>query len=213
MYAVQKSTKGSRYGLPLLRTGALCRADCWRWANRGNNQKSEQENEIGTVLQKQEEISTKTEKPISNLKISIFNNPTELLKKLSENGIGKLENWQNPEEMGWGSLTSYYQFGPKKDEYGMQNNLAYYIEGQENFAKNLLLNLNINNSQAKNEAVQLFSETANKTFKSLEIEIPKGLMNSIKNSKEFKIEDETMTTNFTIEKSRIETFKLEIISK
>lgn len=147
------------------------------------------------------------------MKIKLFNETTNLLSKLSENGIGELKQWKNPDEMGWGSLTDYYEFGQKKDDVGMQNNLAYYLEGEENFDKNLLLNLNINNPKSKKEAVKLFTETTEKTFKTLELEIPKGLLEAMKNAENFKSENDTFVTEFKIEKSNIDTYKMEITSK
>ena len=167
----------------------------------GNNKKTE--NAVDEV----------TETTTSNMKIKLFNETSNLLSKLSENGIGELKEWKNPEEMGWGSLTDYFQFGKNKDGDGMQNNLAYYLEGEENYAKNLLLNLNVNNPKDKKAAVKLFSETTEKTFKTLEIEIPKGLLEAIKNNKEFKSESEIYSVSFKIEKENIEIFKMEIVSK
>lgn len=167
----------------------------------GNNKKTE-----NTI----EEVN---ETPKSNLKIKLFNDPPNLLYKLSGNGIGELKEWKNPQEMGWGSLTDYFQFGEKKDGVGIQNNLSYYLEGEENYAKNLLLILNVNNPKAKKEAVKLFVETAEKTFKTLEIEIPRGLLEAIKKDEEFKSENDIYNTSFQIEKSKIETFKMEIVSK
>ena len=171
----------------------------------GNNKKTE--NAVEEV------VETPKSNPKSNMKIKLFNETTNLLNKLSKNGIGKLEQWKNPEEMGWGSSTNYYQFGEKKDGVGMQNNLAYYLEGEENNAKNLLLNLNVNNPKDKREAVKLFLKSTEKTFKTLEIEIPKALLEAIKNGKDFHSENDNFTTDFKIEKSRIDTYKLEIVSK
>lgn len=167
----------------------------------GNNKKTE--NVVEEVV----------ETPKSNMKIKLFNETENLLNKLSENGIGELKEWKNPEDMGWGSLTDYYQFGEQKDGVGMQNNLAYYLEGEENYAKNLLLNLNVNNPKSKKEAVKLFSETTETTFKTLEIEIPQGLLEAIKNGKDFKSENDNFTTDFKIENSNIDTYKMEIVSK
>ena len=55
--------------------------------------------------------------------------------------------------------------------------------------------------------------TTEKTFKTLEIEIPKGLLEAIKNNKEFKSESEIYSVSFKIEKENIEIFKMEIVSK
>lgn len=167
----------------------------------GNNKKDEKA------------ISEVAETTKSKMKIKIFNQTTNLLIELSANGIGELKEWKKLEGMGWGSLTDYFQFGETEGGIGLQNNLAYYLEGEENYAKNLQLILNINNPEKKREAVKLFTETVEKTFKTLEIETPEGLLEAIKKDKDFKSENRSFTTNFTIEKSNIQTFKMEIDSK
>ena len=43
--------------------------------------------------------------------------------------------------------------------------------------------------------------------------MPKGLLEAIKNAKDIKNENEVFNTEFKIDKSNIETYKMEIISK
>lgn len=141
---------------------------------------------------------------------NIFGNPNELITDLSKNGIGELKEWSNPMEMGWGSLTDYYQFGPKKDGIGIQNNIAYYIEGTESKATKMYVNLNINNPADKKNALKFLNEISGKTFKTLNVPMPKELSDAILKSKEYKTEIGGFKVSNKLDKSKIETWKVNI---
>lgn len=153
---------------------------------------------------------SKTEIPKSE---GVFDNPTKLCAILSQNGIGELKEWKNPMDMGWGSLTDYYQFGPKKDGVGIQNNIAYYLEGTETTASNLTINLNINNSGDKKNALKFLAEIAEKTFTSLNLTIPADLIKAILDSKNYKVEVNDFLVSNELDKSKIETWKVTIKKK
>jgi hypothetical protein len=89
-------------------------------------------------------------------------------------------------DMGYGSLTSYFEFGNPKTEYGLANNLAYYLEGTASTAKNLLINLNINNPDQRRQALKHLSDLTTKTFISINLKVPTGLIKSIEAAEEFK---------------------------
>lgn len=144
---------------------------------------------------------------------NIFENPNELITALSQNGIGELKEWSNPMEMGWGSLTDYYQFGPQKDGIGMQNNIAYYIEGTETKATKMYVNLNINNPADKKNALKLLNDISEKAFRTLNISMPKELTDAILKSKEYKTEIEGFKIYNKLEKSKIEICKVFIERK
>ena len=152
-------------------------------------------------------------KVASAMKIKAFNDVDNLVTILSENGIGTLKPWQNPFDTGYGSLTDYYPIGTAKEEYGLTNNLAYYLEGTATTAKNLLINLNLNNRDEKKQGLVHLSNVTTKTFKSLNLKIPDGLIKSIRAGKEFKANNAEFTTSFTLDQSKIETWKVLIISK
>ncbi len=160
-----------------------------------------------------EETSTYNEEQteIQN-QLSVFANPKKLCEVLSKNGIGSLKDWQNPFDMGWGSLTDYYQFGSQNDGNGMQNNIAYYLEGTENEVKSITLNLNINNPSDKKNALKFLADLADKTFASINLQIPTDLTKSILSSKEYKGEVSNFLISNILEKSKIETWKVTIVS-
>jgi len=153
--------------------------------------------------------TTSTDKKNQN----IFDDTKALTNALSQNGIGTLKDWSNPMEMGWGSLTDYFQFGNKKDGVGMQNNIAYYLEGNEKSAKTLTLNLNINNPADKKNALKFLNEITIKTFNSLNLQVPNGLTNSILAQKSFKADNDNFETSVVLDKSKIETWKVNITRK
>jgi len=146
-------------------------------------------------------------------KEGVFDNPSNLCATLSQNGIGELKEWKNPMDMGWGSLTDYYQFGTQKNGVGMQNNIAYYLEGTETSVSNLTINLNINNAADKKNALMFLAEVMEKTFSSLKLTIPSDLKKAILTSKGFKGELNEFLVSNELDKSKIETWKVIIKKK
>ncbi len=143
----------------------------------------------------------------------IFQDPNKLCKLLSQNGIGELKEWGNPMDMGWGSLTDYYQFGPEKEGLGMKNNIAYYLEGTETMVSKITINLNINNSSDKNNALKFLADVTAKTFSSLNLTLESDLKTAILNSKTYKGELREFLVSIEFEKSKIESWKVIIIKK
>jgi hypothetical protein len=116
-------------------------------------------------------------------------------------------------EMGYGSLTDYYPVGNPKIAYGLSNNLTYYLEGSESTANNLLINLNINNPDEKKKGLATLAELSIRTFKSLNLKIPENLPKAIRSGQTFKADNPEFTTSFTLDQSKIETWKVLIVSK
>jgi hypothetical protein len=172
---------------------------------------SNKEQQAATVSTKSQKTEPATTQPEKVTKENPFDNTQSLTNTLSQNGIGELKPWSNPMEMGWGSLTDYFQFGNKKDGVGMQNNIAYYLEGDEKSAKTLTINLNINNPANKKNALKFLNEIAIKTFKSLNLDIPNGLTNSILAPKPFKADTDNFAISVVLDKSKIETWKVNIV--
>lgn len=146
-------------------------------------------------------------------KWKVFDNPIKLCAILSQNGIGELKEWKNPMDLGWGTLTDYHQFGQEKEGVGIQNNIAYYLEGTETSVSNLTIILNINNADDKKNALMFLAEVTEKTFSSLNLIIPTGLIKAIRASKTFKGEINGFVVLNKLEKSKIETWKVVIKKK
>jgi hypothetical protein len=151
--------------------------------------------------------------PISKgtAKLSIFNQIDETRGKLSEVRIGSLGTWKEDGMGGYMSITTYHEIGASD---GMTNNLAYYLESdtQDNI-KTCKLVLNINDPSQKQSAIELFGETADKTFKQLGLAMPAGLANAIRKTKAFAAANETFSTTLKLEKSKIDTWELKIATK
>lgn len=163
------------------------------------NQASEQKKEI------KDEI-----KPETSKNESLFDKPDKLCSVLSKNGIGELKQWQNPFDMGWGSLTDYYPFGPNKDGIGMQNNIAYYIDGKEKSVDSIYIVLNINNPSDKKNALAFLSDITERTLSSIDFKIPAGLKEAIINTKPFDTNINEFNIYTKLEKSKIESWKVVI---
>lgn len=66
-------------------------------------------------------------------------------ESLSGNGIGQLHVWKHVDGGDWQSITDYFEIGREANDYGLRNNLAYYLtSSEEGFAESLELVLNIN---------------------------------------------------------------------
>jgi hypothetical protein len=146
-------------------------------------------------------------------RIKMFNDVNQLVNTLSQNGIGDLKQWENPMDVGYGSITNYFQIGQPLDQYGLANNIAYYLKGTETSAESLLINLNINNPTEKRYALNFLSNLTHKTFKSIHLKEPVGLIKAIRLGKKFEGDDTNYSTSFKLDKSKIETWKVTILSK
>ena len=148
----------------------------------------------------------------SKAKLALFNDITATKNLLSQNGIGSLKNWRSDEMGGFISITDYFQFG--SNATGIQNNLAYYLESDNvDCIKTLKLILNINNKGDKKQALTTFKEKSVATFKSLSLQMPKGLSDAITKEKIYQDSNEIFTTTLEVNKSNIDTWQLIIKSK
>jgi len=145
---------------------------------------------------------------MEKLKIPLYSKIDELRTELSKNGIGKLGGWKK-DELGWYSFTDYHSFGNTSSVNGMQNNIAYYINGrQKENANEVKIVLNINNDKETKKALELLNTISQKTIKSLNLEMPKGLSQSIVNQKPNEFENDIYRISLELDKSKIDTWNL-----
>lgn len=153
------------------------------------------------------------EEKMEKLKIPLYSKIDELRTELSKNGIGKLGGWKK-DELGWYSFTDYHSFGNTSSVNGMQNNIAYYISGrQKENANEIKIVLNVNNDKETKIALELLNTISKKTIKSLNLEMPKGLSQSILNQKPNEFENDIYRISLELDKSKIDTWNLIIYSK
>jgi hypothetical protein len=147
------------------------------------------------------------------VKIPLYSKIDELRTELSKNGIGNLGYWKK-DELGWYSFTDYYSFGNSSSINGMQNNIAYYINGrQKENVNEVKIVLNINNDKESKKALELLNSVTQKTIKSLNLEMPKGLSQSILNQKSNEFENDIYRISLELDKSKIDTWNLIISTK
>lgn len=143
-------------------------------------------------------------------KLDIFNDINKTRQSLSENGIGNLGEWKSDQMGGFFSITNYFQFGGGT----MQNNIAYYLESEdESYIQTAKLTLNINNKSEKKQALTKFKDLTTATFKSLSLEIPKELIESIDAEKEFESSNNIFSASVKLDKNKIDTWTLKITTK
>lgn len=148
-------------------------------------------------------------------KLKIFNDIQRVIKFLSNNGIGKLDDWHKSYggDDCYLSMTNYYQFG-FDDITKIPNSLAYYLTGEEMYIKQLDLILDVGYQQDKIDALTKFIDTIKLTFDSLMTPMPNDITDSILIDENYKKEYDTHTITLSYEKfERIETYQLSIITK
>lgn len=147
------------------------------------------------------------------VKISTFNDPAELKKILSQNGIGPINHWRQ-DAMGYVAFSFYFPFGSPSSVNGMQNNVAYYLQSKEkDYAESLKLILNINNSKETSDALEEFSNLASKTFKSIYLNTPNNLLKLISKGEEFNYSTDSYQVKLEFVKNKIDTWRLIINTK
>lgn len=146
-------------------------------------------------------------------KNNMFNDVKNIQTKLNSIGIGEFRSWRN-DGLSWSSSTPYYSFGAASSNNGLENNLAYYLESQdESFIESIKLVLNINNAAEKSEAISLFNKTSKNTFLKLQLSVPDGLSNAILTGETFTYENDDYSVAVEHVSSNIDTWKLTIIAK
>jgi hypothetical protein len=165
--------------------------------------------ETKTSSDKQKELTTENPSSKEKVKFEPFNNIDDTRQKLSAVGIGELGTWRDDQMGGYMSITTYYQFGGGN----IPNNLAYYLESdnQDNI-KSLKLVLNINGGN-KNVALKTLAETVDKTYQALGLTPNTQIITAIKAGKKIKLEKDTYTEQVKLEKSKIETWHFIIQTK
>jgi hypothetical protein len=144
---------------------------------------------------------------------SAFMDVETLQNALSKNGIGSMRKWRG-DESGFISSSDYFTFGTQSSENGLQNNLAYYLESEKaQFVQQLKLMLNINNKAEKAKALAMYSRVVEKTFQSIQLEVPKGLLEACKTGKEFQSDLGHFSVTSELRKSNIDSWKLTLQSK
>ena len=150
--------------------------------------------------QKTEKTIDQEIEPPKELKIPLYSKIPELRNTLSKNGIGTLGVWKS----GYSS-TDYHKFGSSSSSNGMQNNIAYYINGRGKSAEEVKIVLNINNPNQAKEALAM--------LKSLNLVSPKGLSKSILNQEPNEFENDFYRIKLKLVKSKIDTWSVIIYSK
>lgn len=142
--------------------------------------------------------------------LPIFNDVETVISTLSKNGIGKLGRWKN-DMFGWISMTDYFILNEPSTADKMGNNIAYYLESNtEHCIEELKLVLNINDTSEEQRAIDFFKKTSKKTFESLSLTIPDGLMNSISKGETYNNQQPEFTVAFEVTESNISTYTLSI---
>ena len=144
--------------------------------------------------------------------IAAFRDIEYLKNILSKNEIKGFRPWRN-DGYKWISFSDYYTFGNQEHRSGLQNNLAYYISSDiVEYAQEIKLILNINNTEALKAALETFIRISLKTFAALNIEPPQNMLSSIIGGREFEHHDNAYFCALQILQTNITSWILQIRS-
>ena len=146
-------------------------------------------------------------------KVVAFNNVNGLIESLSQNGLGNLGSWRSDDVGAFMSITDYYRFGKVSPVNGLDNNLAYYLQSEnETYAEKLTLVHNIFNSSDRKSALKKFRTTIEKTFKTLKLLPPRRLISSLDQPKNYNYANKIFRMSLEREENKIENWKFVLIS-
>jgi hypothetical protein len=149
----------------------------------------------------------------TNAKLSIFNNVEDVIKNLSNCGLGELEEWMEKGGDYYFSSSSFYQF--KSTDKGItDNSMQYLLSGEKSFINQIDVMLNIGLEQDFEQALITFRDLVVKTFNELNITIHNKLLQNIGQFKNYNDDFDNYSIKFECTKfQKIGWCTLSIISK
>jgi hypothetical protein len=167
---------------------------------------------LNLKLDMQEGEEVEVEESAERSGIELFKDVPYLIGHLGLTGIGQLRSYKY-DGYGYMASTDYFRFGSENSS-GSQNNLAYYLEGNSRSEiDKLKIILNIFNPNERKEAIKKYNDLVTRAFKTIKVEIPKGMNNAILNGEDFDFENNKY---FVVSKrmpGNIENYKMTIESK
>jgi hypothetical protein len=150
----------------------------------------------------------------SEARLKAFNDIQTVLEDLSNIGIGKLNEWHKSYagEDCYLSMTNCYTFGID-DMTKIPNTIAFYLEGEETYIKQLDAILDIGFQQDKHQAIEKFMEVLYLTFKYLDIPMPDKQLKHIILKREYNKQYDTYSILLNYKKfERIEKYKISVLT-
>jgi len=140
--------------------------------------------------------SSKSSQKTALKAVPIFNKVDELRNTLSDIGIGSVRPWRR-DAVGWLASSDYFEIG-KAGSKGLKNNLAYYLDSeQEHQVNTVKLKLNINNLAERELALAAFAEISQITLNHLGLLIPPPIKEALEAGRERKYEEDRFMVTIT----------------
>jgi hypothetical protein len=143
-----------------------------------------------------------------------FSNPNKSCKSLSQVGIST-GGWKPSKAFpgAWLCLSQMQPFG-RVGPNGMENNIAFYINGTNRaYTNDIRLKININNPREKAQAFSKLTKATEQLFKYHSAPIPKELSKALKSNTPGSWQTPWGKAELILEGGRIESFKVVLINK
>ncbi len=151
--------------------------------------------------------------PVKNAetaKIQVYNDVAALIAALSKNGIGK---FGTPAP---GGADGDFKFDTEKYQFGKsaaKNDIYYVVSGKNGVAQTVTLTMNINAKSDRRSAMELFRKTMDKTFKSVNVDLPLPVSEALGYGKSKSAETKSASVALRVNKGTTEIVTLSITSK
>jgi UTP-glucose-1-phosphate uridylyltransferase len=111
-----------------------------------------------------------------------FDDPVNLCNALTEEGF-KVRQWKYSEMGEYNCLTPYITIA-QPEGYGLPNNIAYYVVGNEEQKADLAqVVLNVNDDGTRSQAIDRFKESAKSLFSAVNAPMPKKISSALEKPK------------------------------
>ncbi|WP_338875707.1 hypothetical protein WBJ53_08775 [Spirosoma sp. SC4-14] len=144
--------------------------------------------------------------------IRLFNSVHQLQNKLVAAGTGTIRKWRTDHD-GWIYTTDFQDFG-EQGSNGLPNNLTFCLESPSpDYIETLRVEVNINNSHEREEALQTYTQTVEKIMGAIGISMPENIKKALRSGTQLDV----ATIRYVLKNSRvtgaIESWQFAVISR
>lgn len=139
----------------------------------------------------------------------LFGQPQRLCSALASEELRAKGGWKpNKAVPGeWSCISTFIPFGTVGSN-GMENNIAFYVHGANNRAKDIRIKVNVNNAKERTQAFSRLNSAAKTLFKAISQPIPKELSKAISQQKPILINTSFGKIELMLKPGEIDSFKI-----
>jgi hypothetical protein len=144
-------------------------------------------------------------------RVSAFNSVHKLQNRLVALGTGTIRKWRTSHNE-WIYTADYREIGPPGPE-GLPTNLVLFLESPSpDYIQALTIKVNLNNRAEKWQALQMYSDVAEKVFAVIGLPVPQGLKEAMQTGKPFDDTNQQRLIKNSFDSGNVDAWTLRITS-